>query len=55
MNMSPHCVRKLARNIYHIYLSKTITLYELKTAEGFNEILYGSTIWLLPTDPDVSC
>ena len=34
--------------------SKTITLYELKTMEGFNEILYRSTIWLLPTDLDVS-
>ena len=28
--------------------------YELKAEEGFNEILYRSTIWLLPTDLDVS-
>ena len=31
-----------------------VALYELKTEEDFNEILYRSTIWLLPTDLDVS-
>ena len=27
---------------------------KLETEEGFNKILYRSTIWLLPTDLDVS-